>query len=35
LSDYNWAAGFMLPHVLDVRTGSSVYRESLSNWNIK
>jgi S1-C subfamily serine protease len=35
LSDYNWAAGFMLPHTLEVRTASSTYRETLSNWNVK
>ncbi len=35
LSDYNWAAGFMLPHTLEVRTASSAYRETLSNWNLK
>ena len=35
LSDYNWAAGLMLPHTLEVRTASSTYRETLSNWNMK
>lgn len=35
LSDYNWAAGFTVPHTLEVRTPSSTYRETLSNWNIK
>jgi|CXWL01.1.fsa_nt_gi S1-C subfamily serine protease len=35
LSDYNWAAGFVLPHTLEVRTASSTYRETQSNWNVK
>ncbi len=34
-SDYNWAAGLVLPHTIEVRTASSGYRETLSNWNVK
>jgi len=34
-SDYNWAGGLMLPHTLEVRTPSSAYRETRTNWNVK
>ena len=35
LSDYQWAAGYLLPHTLHVRSGNIAYRETLSDWNFK
>lgn len=35
ISDYNWAAGLMLPHVFEVQRTGSGYRETRSNWNVK